>query len=1500
MIKGKSMSSIGDNSLAIGDELEATIFGMYFRKYLKEGVLTGIYLKDVRFGNLDDIVFELNNNILHCIQAKGSKSYEEMTVWKLFEIKKDKKLSLFQKLYNSYEKLKTTFREYSFNLELITNRFPSSSTQKLPKRGNKKISFSSFIREIWRPYKNNQLRREEILEDDINREFIDLFSNHLNISEDKLWEFFQYFDFKFDFRPRRARNAEEFKKIEDFYNWHLINKKNPQKRGFFSINVLLREFGLSISPNPHDFPIERERYIQFPNLKDEIIKGVSNISKGYLFLQGGPSTGKSTFLEIEINKKKIQNCIIFKYLCFRDPNELCFRSRGELIHFLEDLNEQFKMYIKKTSIDDIKKRFTQNLKRLGEIAEERGIKVLIIIDGIDHIKREEIDKLDQPFTDFLPKPSALPKNIIFLISGQHFKSIPWYKSFISSIECKLFKISHFTDKEIELYIRKRYDFENTIEFKIIDKLFNKTQGNPRYLALICNNFEKYDDLHRNYLIIDKYLDFDNDWNELYENYWNSFEFEKDPVYKEIAGLISRIFGPIDLKWLQSWKEHSYIEQFISNFKFCFKVYSNIILFEHNSFKTFLQKKSEEFAGELINKKENKYYSDLANRCNENSNSYSYWNKIIYMKKAIEIKNFIHNSDYFLNQWFQGRNFEDIIEDIRILLEFYMENDDFEKSFELIFLKLEFEVRQALNDLDADLFNYIFLLNPNLIDSKHYLLYLCANILHSIEIPPSFKINFLLYLIDRDILREDFDLFKLTKEYFLFNRHNWIEVSYNPDSDKIFTKKWLEIAYFFKKDSDAIILDYNRYLLANYEDYLMQAERWRYYPILKAMGEYLIENELANSLPIIYTILNDLIVKDKWELIDKKDRIFKNIYHNKLYGDGYERNPFEILLNLKFDESRFSGKQNFEDFLINNETCKFLFENSILSNILKIRYNADLSEEEIVSFMDEEFTIDLSYGKVDIRLKNRIFFYQYLHDNFDYNHEKIFSLFKERNRTSRIYKNLTSNSIKMQWEYAFFNLAINLNVPYENLNQAKPLLDSIINLFDLYGNKYKFIDEAGIRIFADLSLILNIVIEQIKSYPFLHNWIQKTVFEYFKQKKYMFNDIQNQLDLISSFQTHFNEVNIDMIKWVVNNAKEHYTISNISYFNLSSTIYSILGVLEILKRDNLDYYNKIREYFINQLKIFGFRLYPRKDYQLYNLIYLIENIIQFFPKDDSIFTDEIKKIHEMLRFAEEITEKSGIISVRKEFYNNILKWNEDLKKELFLPMRILSYTPFTPSNNKKREEIEIDETFIDDLANIINEPHKFFSKIKGFLDKLRRSDSTFDVSEKIEYIVDISKILNDLDRFETVSFENWKKMIEFLLNTKKDENIFEIVNSQFIHTFVDFYKEKVKNEQSENIGLLEIDVKKLEIKLEKTSLSSRHPIDTYLKKIYELDNQKCFNYGWKLLKDLFIINRKKIIHYIFRDFIIYTFLSKINESNYRLFWNIYFEYLQKLFKLMNFL
>jgi len=104
-----------------------------------------------------------------------------------------------------------------------------------------------------------------------------------------------------------------------------------------------------------------------------------------------------------------------------------------------------------------------------------------------------------------------------------------------------------------------------------------------------------------------------------------------------------------------------------------------------------------------------------------------------------------------------------------------------------------------------------------------------------------------------------------------------------------------------------------------------------------------------------------------------------------------------------------------------------------------------------------------------------------------------------------------------------------------------------------------------------------------------------------------------------------------------------------------------------------------------------------------------------------------------------------------------------------------------------------------------------------------------------------------------------------------------------------------------MGFEKLIIKDLEIKIKKALLKS--PKDEFpfvsIEKLYTLDKQESFDYGWEVLYNQFVNRRKKIIHYIPHDFIMYTFLSKINKTNFENFWDVYFTYLKRLFRLMDF-
>ena len=65
----------------------------------------------------------------------------------------------------------------------------------------------------------------------------------------------------------------------------------------------------------------------------------------------------------------------------------------------------------------------------------------------------------------------------------------------------------------------------------------------------------------------------------------------------------------------------------------------------------------------------------------------------------------------------------------------------------------------------------------------------------------------------------------------------------------------------------------------------------------------------------------------------------------------------------------------------------------------------------------------------------------------------------------------------------------------------------------------------------------------------------------------------------------------------------------------------------------------------------------------------------------------------------------------------------------------------------------------------------------------------------------------------------------------------------------------------------------------------------------MDKEKCFEFGWQVISNLFVKLRKYVWYTTYRDFVTYTFLPKINVTNYLNFWNIYMKYLRNLFRIM---
>lgn len=142
-------------------------------------------------------------------------------------------------------------------------------------------------------------------------------------------------------------------------------------------------------------------------------------ASGYLCLLGPPGAGKSTLLERFVQPSPERN--VARYLAFI-PGEAQGQGRGVDANFLDDLNSQLigfgyqSQRAKDDTLEQKRETFERLLEQAGkQYAADRQMTV-IVVDGLDHVPREE--RPDASFLRALPLPQSVPKGVLFLLGSQ--------------------------------------------------------------------------------------------------------------------------------------------------------------------------------------------------------------------------------------------------------------------------------------------------------------------------------------------------------------------------------------------------------------------------------------------------------------------------------------------------------------------------------------------------------------------------------------------------------------------------------------------------------------------------------------------------------------------------------------------------------------------------------------------------------------------------------------------------------------------------------------------------------------------------------------------------------------------------------------------------------------------------------------------------------------------------------------------------------------------------
>ena len=141
--------------------------------------------------------------------------------------------------------------------------------------------------------------------------------------------------------------------------------------------------------------------------------------QGYVSLVGPPGAGKSTLLAREF--RQTRGLLVVRYLAFV-PGAAQGQGRGEADALYHDLSTQLidsgleVARLKDDTTHARREHFEQLLDKAGTRCATDGTRTVIVVDGLDHIPREEFPT--QSLLTALPLPQSVPDGVLFVLGTQ--------------------------------------------------------------------------------------------------------------------------------------------------------------------------------------------------------------------------------------------------------------------------------------------------------------------------------------------------------------------------------------------------------------------------------------------------------------------------------------------------------------------------------------------------------------------------------------------------------------------------------------------------------------------------------------------------------------------------------------------------------------------------------------------------------------------------------------------------------------------------------------------------------------------------------------------------------------------------------------------------------------------------------------------------------------------------------------------------------------------------
>lgn len=661
-------------------------------RLMQEGRLDAISVCDTKAGILDDLVVFSGCNLF----AHQIKSQIFPKPFRLRTVLVDN--SLIAEIANSWNALREEYPDKKIYINYVFPGYPSTKDKNKLNNVGHSADLFFYLRD---PETENS--KDALLTSEWGS-FIREMIAASTLDEDQFFEMFCRLKFydqgeisKRQIDTLRFYAAKKARQIK-----HLLPEivANRSLKKVWSEQDLIQRLGWSHVPGlraSHSFPIFHD--VQINSTVEEELKNIINKhSSGYISLIGPPGIGKSTTLQRAITTSP--NHGVVRYLAFL-PNELHGLGRAEATDFLNDVTISLgKLGFSNDRIAEVsqlREVFLQQLEEARDLFHEKGQKTIVIVDGLDHIHREESPQHN--LLSILPAPQSIPEGVLFLLGSQFLE--------LDGLAPSIVQQASAAERCIEMRPLPKpaiFDMAEKAELpEHVDRqiLFDACEGHP---LIARYHIEKLSETksreEADFLLSSEY--FGTSVDQMYELVWQALDPNEEA--KHVLALLARGDSTISPEELANIVDSVAVEKVRKHAGFLLsgRKKGKWSIF-HNSFRVFLGRETRKRFGREDPGIDKRLYTELAeNAANSDNNSDQRWLELRYRFRAGDnqaVRN-LATPERFRKHLEELRPGKDVYVDLRLAYGAIEDKSELPKLVQLMMVEKEIDYRlEAISQLD---------------------------------------------------------------------------------------------------------------------------------------------------------------------------------------------------------------------------------------------------------------------------------------------------------------------------------------------------------------------------------------------------------------------------------------------------------------------------------------------------------------------------------------------------------------------------------------------------------------------------------------------------------------------------------------------------------------------------------------------------------------------------------------------------------------------------------